>query len=406
MTQPENTFAQHDFKKDFPFLNRQVDGMDIVYLDNAATSLKPQSVIDAVSRYYSEVSTNVHRGKSYIMEEASNVYEQTRYKVAEFLRCNGNEVVFCKNTTEAINLVSQGLTYERDDWVLTCADSHHSNFLPWQQNVRTQCVGLQENGELDLDDYYRLLKSKPALVALTHCSNVTGTYLPIEQMAAAAKEHGALVLLDAAQSAPHTALDVNLLGVDFLAFSAHKMLGPTGIGVLYGRKAVLERLKPLQWGGGMVDWVSLEETRKRKIPHRFEAGTPNISGVFGLGAALDYLKHLGMENIVQYDKFLSQYILNKLSQFDALKPIGSLDKPRSAAVSFAIEGVAELDDLSRMLSDSYGIICRTGHLCAQPLVDAVAGNQVMRVSGYFYTTLREIDYFFDALEELLSFTQY
>lgn len=401
---PEKFFPEIDFKKDFPFLNRQVDNMDIVYLDSAATSLKPRPVIDAISHYYSNVSTNVHRGKSYVTEEASNVYEQTRYKVADLLRCSGNEIVFCKNTTEAINIVSQGLDYQPNDWVLICSDAHHSNFLPWQQNTRTQCVGLREDGTLDLDEYYRLLKDKPALVAITHCSNVTGLYLPITEMATAAKEHGALVLLDAAQSAPHTALDVRALQVDFLALSAHKMLGPTGLGILYGRQEALEKLKPHQWGGGMVDWVSIEETRKRKIPHRFEAGTPNISGVFGFGAALDYLKQLGMENIAQYDLFLSQYILDRFKMVDGLRLIGPEEGSRSAVISFAIEGMKELDDLSRMLSDSYGIICRTGHLCAQPLVNAMTDGQVMRVSGYMYTSTKDIDYFFNSLAELINYT--
>ncbi|OHU85159.1 cysteine desulfurase [Pseudoalteromonas amylolytica] len=392
-----------DLRDDFPFLSRQIDGVDVVYLDSAATSLKPNCVIEAITHFYQNVATNVHRGKSYVTEEASNIYEQTRYKVANFIRCSGNEVVFCKNTTEAINMVALGLELDSDDWILVCSDAHHSNFLPWQQNAKTRYVGLLDDGSLDLETYYKLLEEKPKLAAITHCSNATGLYLPVKEMIEAAHKHGVLTLMDAAQSIPHKAIDVQSLDVDFMAFSAHKVLGPTGLGILYGKKALLEELKPMQWGGGMVDWVALDNTQTRKLPHRLEAGTPNISAVFGFNAALDYIDKLGMENIEKYDNFLSDYIVSKILENKRLTIIGGVGHARSSTTSFSIQGVSNLDDLSRILSDSYGIICRTGHLCAQPLVSAVAGEQVMRISAYVYTTTEDIDFFFNSLSEILDF---
>jgi len=398
-----NAMQSFDLRDDFPFLSRQIDGVDVVYLDSAATSLKPNCVIEAITHFYQNVATNVHRGKSYVTEEASNIYEQTRYKVANFIRCSGNEVVFCKNTTEAINMVALGLELDSDDWILVCSDAHHSNFLPWQQNAKTRYVGLLDDGSLDLETYYKLLEEKPKLAAITHCSNATGLYLPVKEMIEAAHKHDVLILMDAAQSIPHKAIDVQSLDVDFMAFSAHKVLGPTGLGVLYGKKALLEDLKPMHWGGGMVDWVALDDTKTRKLPHRLEAGTPNISAVFGFNAALDYNGKLGMENIEKYDNFLSDYIVCKIVKNKRLIIMGGIGHARSSTTSFSIQGVSNLDDLSRILSDSYGIICRTGHLCAQPLVSAVAGEQVMRISAYVYTTTEDIDYFFNSLSEILDF---
>jgi cysteine desulfurase/selenocysteine lyase len=398
-----NAMQSFDLRDDFPFLSRQIDGVDVVYLDSAATSLKPNCVIEAITHFYQNVATNVHRGKSYVTEEASNIYEQTRYKVANFIRCSGNEVVFCKNTTEAINMVALGLELDSDDWILVCSDAHHSNFLPWQQNAKTRYVGLLDDGSLDLETYYKLLEEKPKLAAITHCSNATGLYLPVKKMIEAAHKHDVLILMDAAQSIPHKAIDVQSLDVDFMAFSAHKVLGPTGLGVLYGKKALLEDLKPMHWGGGMVDWVALDHTQTRKLPHRLEAGTPNISAVFGFNAALDYIGKLGMENIEKYDNFLSDYIVCKIVKNKRLIIMGGIGHARSSTTSFSIQGVSNLDDLSRILSDSYGIICRTGHLCAQPLVSAVAGEQVMRISAYVYTTTEDIDYFFNSLSEILDF---
>lgn len=393
-------------RPDFPGLTALVDGREVTYLDSAATSLKPQSMIDAVNEYYSGVSSNVHRGKSYALELVSNRYEQARYRTAELLSCSGNEVVFLRNTTEANNVIASGLNLSKNDTVLVCADSHHSHLLPWEGRASVKWARLTDNGALDLAHFYELLETeKPKVVAITHCSNVTGVYNPVKEMIAAAKAVGAITVVDAAQSVPHRKVNVKELDVDFLTFSAHKMLGPTGIGVLYGKAEQLEALAPMNLGGGMVDWVDYEGFRLRKIPHRFEAGTPHISGAYGLGAAIDYLNEVGLDNVDAHDRHLSQVMMNLAQKRDYLHIVNpDTDLDRGAVVTFKIKSVDSLDDIARVLSDSYGIMCRTGHLCAQPYIDTTAaGAQVMRISGYFYNAQEEVERFFDALDELNGF---
>ena len=391
-------------RADFPGLKSEIDGRPITYLDSAATSLKPQAMIDAVVDYYSGVSSNVHRGKSYAIELVSNKFERARYRTAELISCSGNEIVFVKNTTEAINLVAGGLQLSKDDTVLICADSHHSQQLPWIARANTQSVNLLPEGGLDLDDYKAKLKNNPKVVALTHCSNVTGVYNPIKEMATLAKEHGAIVVVDAAQSIPHKRVSVLELDVDFLTFSPHKMLGPTGIGVLYGKKEMLEKLEPVNFGGGMVDWVEIDSFRLRKLPHRLEAGTPNIAGVLGLGAAIDYINSIGIDNINAYDKFLSDKLMSLAGERDYLKILHpDPNAERSAVLSFSVPGAPKLDDTARVLSDTYGIMCRNGHLCAQPYIDQIAGSHVMRISVYLYNNVSEIEHFFSAMDDISAF---
>lgn len=390
-------------RQDFPGIRAEIDGRKITYLDSAATSLKPQRVIDAISEYYSGVSSNVHRGKGYAIELVSNKFERARYRVAELLSCSGNEIVFVKNTTEAVNLVASGLGLTKDDTVLICADSHHSNLLPWVAHAKTEVVNLLPEGGLDLEDYKSKIKKHPKLVAITHCSNVTGVYNPVKEMISLAREHGVLTLLDAAQSVPHKQVNVVDLNVDFLTFSAHKSLGPTGLGVLYGRKEMLEKLTPSQFGGGMVDWVELDNFRLRKLPHRLEAGTPHIAGVLGLGAAIDYMNSVGIGNIEAYDKHLGKMMFQYAEQRDYLKIVNSdPNAERGAVLSVWIPSTPKLDDVARVLSDTYGIMCRNGHLCAQPYIDQIASSQVLRISGYLYNNESEIEHFFSALDDISS----
>lgn len=391
-------------REDFPVLRRTLDGHPVVYLDNAATSLKPQAVLDAVVHYYSSVGANIHRGKHALSEEASTVYELVRYRVAEFLGAHANEVVFAKNATEALNIVAAGLGLTEDDVVVVPLDAHHSNFLPWADRCRVEIVPLTPQGLPDLERYGQLLAAGPRVVALNHCSNVTGIYSPVREMAHLARQAGATVVIDAAQSAPHRRLDVQDLAADFVAFSAHKMLGPTGLGVLYGRVEAFETLRVTSLGGGTVDWVTSEHFTLRKLPHRFEAGTPDIAAVYGFGAALDYLEDLGMDAVAEHDRRLARVLYEEAAARPYLRVLcsprhgdGAVD--RAAVLSFELPGCPRLGDLARILSDSYGVMCRTGHMCSQPLVDTLAGGQVLRLSAYLYNDEREIQAAFAAVDD-------
>lgn len=392
---------QEKFKRDFPGLSKELDGSPVTYLDNAATSLKPVAMVEAVQEYYLGVSTNIHRGKHFAIEEVSDRYEQARYKVAELIGCHGNEVVFLRNTTEAVNLVASGLDISPDDDIVVFSDSHHSNMLPWLSRGKVHFVKFSVQGTIDWEHYQALLQLKPKMVAMTSCSNVTGIYIPLQQAVSMAKEVGAMVLVDAAQTIPHRRINVSELGIDFMAFSAHKMLGPTGIGVLYGKSDYLDQLQPNNLGGGMVDWVELGEYRLRKIPHRFEAGTPHISGAYGLGAAIDYLNQIGYSNIQQDDREMGRFMLEQALARDYLQVVNpDPQADRGAVVSVSIPGKENLDEFARILSDSYGIMCRNGHLCAQPYIDAVGTGQVLRASAYFYTSKDAVMKFFTSLDEI------
>lgn len=392
---------------DFPVLERLIDGRNITYLDSAATSLKPYSVIDAMSNYYSQNGVNIHRGKYYLSEEASDAYERVRYSIAQYLGAYGNEIVFTKGTTEALNLVAHGLDLKKDDVVVGFLDSHHAQLLPWRRFADLKLVNMDSEGGINLEHYHELLKLKPKVVVLTHCSNVTGNVSPIEQMAIAAKEAcDAIVVVDAAQSIPHPHLriDVAKLPVDFVAFSGHKMLGPTGVGCLYGKSEMLNQLRPLMLGGGMVDWVDAEGSQERKIPHKFEAGTPPIASTLGLGAALSYLSKISEKDSREHTEELAGAIIKGAMERDYIQLLGSrTTKNRCAIGSLRIKGCDDLSDVARSLSDSYGIMCRTGHMCAQPVVDDQMGGEILRISAYIYNTTEEIERFYQALDELVSF---
>lgn len=392
---------QEKFKHDFPGLSKELDGEPVTYLDNASTTLKPLAMVEALQEYYLGVSSNIHRGKHFAIEEVSNRYEQTRYKVAELIACHGNEVVFVRNTTEGVNLVASGLDFASEDHVVIFSDAHHSNMLPWLGKGTVHHVRFSDSGAIDWDHYESLLKLSPKVVAMTSCSNVTGVHIPLQQAVSMAKQAGALVVVDAAQTVPHRRINVTELGIDFMTFSAHKMLGPTGMGVLYGKQEYLNQLRPSILGGGVVDWVEVGDYRLRKIPHRFEAGTPHIAGAYGLGAAIDYLSQLGFDKLHEDDQAMGQFMLNEASQRDYLRVVNpDPQADRGGVISVSVVGQENLDDFARILSDSYGIMCRNGHLCAQPYIDAVGSGQVLRASAYFYTSKDDVRKFFNALDEI------
>jgi cysteine desulfurase/selenocysteine lyase len=390
-------------RADFPVLRREIDGTRVTYLDSAATSLKPQPVIDAMTRYYTEVSANIHRGKHMLSEEASDEFELARMRVAAFLGVRAAEVIFTANTTHALNIVAAGLDLRPDDLVLVSRDAHHSLQLPLRERSQVEWLPEHADGTIDLDACAKLCTRRPALVAITHCSNVTGRYAPVAALAALAREHGALTVVDAAQAVPHRRVSLPELGADAIAFSAHKMLGPTGIGVLALRQELAGRLHPTALGGGTVDWVDLDHWVLRRPPHRYEAGTPHIAGAYGLRAAIDYLETLGMADIADHDRWLAELLYTEAAKRPYLTVLHPGPADRSATLSATVRDIDDLTELARALSDSYGIMCRSGHLCAQPFVDNLAGTPVLRLSAYLYNTPDDIHLAFTALDELHPF---
>ncbi|MGC1283802.1 MAG: aminotransferase class V-fold PLP-dependent enzyme [Streptosporangiaceae bacterium] len=387
-------------RPDFPLLQTTVDGNRIVYLDNAATSLTPRQVTDEMARFYHQVGANVHRGKHFLSEQASNDFEEVRALVAQFTGFQSNEVVFTANATASINMIAAGLQLTPDQVVLVPFDSHHSAMLPWRRCADVRYLPVDRDGLVELDRFAELLRSRPAVVMLNHCSNVSGAYAPVHQMAAMAKEAGALTVVDAAQSIGHRS--VRDEHFDFLAFSAHKMLGPTGIGVLCGRYQHLSRLQPTSLGGGTVDWVDTERYEIRKVPHALEAGTPDIAGAYGLGAAVRYLTSIGHEALADHDRAFGAALTAEAlcrPYLRVLGPCGGAD--RGAILSFTVDGVHNLKEIAKILSDSYGVMCRTGHMCAQPFVDRFTDDEVLRVSGYVYNDHDDISLLFSALDAVV-----
>ena len=400
MTMTTSTSTWATVRADFPVLNRTVDGVPVVYLDSAATSLKPTVVTEAITHYYTDVSANIHRGKHMLSEEASDTYEAARHRVAEFVGARTEGVVFTSGTTYGLNLVAAGLGLSQESLVLVGADTHHSQQLPWRHHARTEFIPVGADGAVDLDRYAELLRARPAVVAINHCSNVSGSYAPVATMARMAREHGALTVLDAAQSVSHRSMDFADLGVDALAFSAHKMLGPTGIGVLVLSPELADRLPPLTHGGGMVDWVDPDSVVWRRAPHRFEAGTPHIAGAYGLHAAVGYLQRLGMDRVAEHDRAMGALMTQQAQQRDYLSVLGPLSGDRGGILSVAVRGCSDLTEMARILSDSYGVMCRTGHHCAQPFVSQFGLGQVLRMSAHVYTSEDDISAGFQALDEV------
>lgn len=381
----------------FPLLRRQVNGKPLVYLDNAATSQKPQVVIDAMIRYYYEENSNIHRGVHYLSERATEAYEAARVKVQRFLNARSiKEVIFVRGTTEAINLVASSYgrkVLKADDEVLISAMEHHSNIVPWQlvceeKGARLRVIPMNDAGELLLDEYEKLLNERTKIVAVTHVSNALGTVNPIKQMVAIAHARGIPVLVDGAQAVPHMKVDVQNLDCDFYAFSAHKMFGPTGVGILYGREELLEAMPPYQGGGDMIKSVTFEKTIFNDLPLKFEAGTPNIAGGIGLGAAIDYMNAMDMSAVMAYEHELLEYATSKLLEIPGLRIIGTA-KEKAGVISFVLEGVHP-HDIGTIL-DYEGVAIRTGHHCAQPVMQRFGVPATARASFAFYNTKDEVD---------------
>jgi cysteine desulfurase/selenocysteine lyase len=394
-------------RADFPILKRKIGGKPLVYLDSAATSQKPEVVINAIDRYYREYNANVHRGVHRLNEEATIAFEQSREEFARFIGAKtSKEIVFVRNATEALNLVV--LSWARanlksGDRILLTELEHHSNIVPWQmlanaKGLKLDYVKICDDGVLDCESFERLIKESPRVLSLAHVSNALGTINPVREMAREAHKVGATVVVDAAQSVPHMPVDVSDLECDFLAASGHKMLAPTGIGVLYGREDLLERMEPVMGGGEMIKEVHLQDARWNDLPWKFEAGTPNIEGAIGLRAAVDYLSKLGMQNVREHEKDITRYALERLADVKGLVLYGTREiEKRGAAISFNL-GDIHAHDLATVL-DTQGIAIRSGHHCAQPLMERLKVPATSRASFYIYNTKREVDILVRALEK-------
>lgn len=396
---PASGLEIEKIRADFPILQREVSpGVPLVYLDSTATAQKPVRVIEAMDRYYRHTNANIHRGVHRLAEEATEDYEGAREKIRRFINARSSrEIVFTRNTTEAINLVAQTYgrsTLQAGDLVILSEMEHHSNLVPWQmlaaeKNISLAFIPVLESGLLDLTVFRELLERKPKLVAFTQMSNVLGTIPPAKEMISWAHQAGAVVLLDGAQSVPHFVVDVVDLDVDFLAFSGHKMCGPTGIGVLYGKEKYLEKMPPFLGGGDMIRKVFLQTFTPNELPHKFEAGTPAIAEAIGLGAAVDYLTEIGMDKIAAHEHELTRHAWQQLSAIPALKIFGSDPNNRGGVISFSIEGIHP-HDVAQIL-DEDGIAVRAGHHCAMPLHQKFNLPATSRASFYLYNTREEVD---------------
>ena len=386
-------------KGDFPILSREIKpGIPLIYLDSAATSQKPTAVIKAMNDYYEQSNANIHRGIHHLAEEATYAYESAREKIARFINApSPDQLIFTRNTTEAINLVA--FTWGRSnlaagDHILLTEMEHHSNLVPWQLlaselGLILDFIPVTPDGLLDLDDYHTLLKREPKLLGITHMSNVLGTINPIKEILAEAKSVGAITLVDGAQAVPHFPVDLNQIDADFYAFSAHKMIGPTGIGALYGRHDLLEEMPPFMGGGEMIKRVDLRSFKSNDLPYKFEAGTPAIAEGIGFGAAVDYLLSVGMDKIEEHEHKLTKYTLEKIKEIPDLTVLGPSGNKKGAVVAFFIKGI-HAHDVAQIL-DSLGIAVRAGHHCAQPLHTKFDLPATTRASMYLYNTTEDID---------------
>ena len=380
----------------FPLLHQKVNGENLVYFDNGASTQKPQVVIDAIAQYYSNNKANIHRGVHYLSQKATDKFEETRDTVQAFINANKScEIIFTKGTTDSINLVANGYRsmLNKGDDIIISEMEHHSNIVPWQMccevsGATLKVIPILDNGDLDMDAFENLLSEKTKLVAVTHISNALGTINPMEKLIALTHKVGAKILIDGAQATPHTLVDVQGLDVDFYCFSAHKMYGPTGVGVLYGKEALLNELPPYQGGGEMIKEVSFEKTTYADLPHKFEAGTPNIAGVIAFKAAMDFITDLGISTIAKHEDTLVQYATKQLLTISGMQFIGEAKK-RAALVSFNIEGLHPYD--IGVLLDKMGIAIRTGHHCAQPIMEHYKVSGTARMSFAIYNTKEEID---------------
>ena len=391
-------------RADFPILSQKVNGKPLVYFDNGATSQKPKVVIDAITKYYEEINANIHRGVHTLSQLATDAYEVSRGKIQHHINAKfSHEVIFTSGTTHAINAIANGFASILivGDEVLVSALEHHSNIVPWQMlcertGATLKVIPMNENGELILSDFDKLLSEKTKIVTVNHISNALGTINPIEYMIEKAHQVGAAILIDGAQAVPHLKPDVQALDCDFYVFSGHKICGSTGVGILYGKEEWLRKLPPYQGGGEMIATVSFEKTTYADLPHKFEAGTPNIEGGIVLGTAIDYLNEIGFENIAAYEHELLDYATAKLLEIEGLKIFGTA-KEKTSVISFNIDGIHPYD--IGTIIDKLGIAVRTGHHCAQPIMDFYKIPGTIRASFAFYNTKEEIDIFVGAVQK-------
>ncbi len=401
-----NMYDINKIREDFPILGREVYGKPLVYFDNAATTQKPRQVVEAITNEYYNVNANVHRGVHYLSQKATDLHEEAREKVRRFINARStNEVIFTRGTTEGLNLVASSFSdafMQEGDEVIVSTMEHHSNIVPWQlqaakKGISIRVIPMSDKGELDLEAYAKMFNERTKIVSVTHVSNVLGTVNPVKEMIRIAHEHDVPFMVDGAQSTPHFAVDVQDLDCDFLAFSGHKMYGPTGVGVLYGKEAWLDRIPPYQGGGEMIESVSFEKTVFEKLPFKFEAGTPDYVATHGLATAIDYLTALGMDNIQKHEQELTKYAMQKMDEIDGMRIFGRSEH-KDAVVSFLVGNIHHLD--MGTLLDRLGIAVRTGHHCAQPLMIRLGIQGTVRASFALYNTKEEIDVLVDGIRRV------
>ena len=403
------SYDLEQIRQDFPILQRQVYGRPLVYLDNGATTQKPRCVVEAMTEEYYNVNANVHRGVHFLSQKATDLHEQSRETVRRFLNANSvNEIIFTRGTTESMNLVascfSEAFMHEGDEVIISTLE-HHSNIVPWQlaqnrKGIKLRVIPITDEGNICLDEYEKLFTNRTRIVSVAHVSNVLGTINPVKEMIEIAHAHGVPVLIDGAQSTPHMAVDVQQLDCDFFAFSGHKMYGPTGVGVLYGREKWLDRLPPYMGGGEMIKRVSFEQTTFNELPYKFEAGTPDYIATTGLAQAIDYVCQLGMDNIEAHERDLAQYAVSRLQQIPGMHLYGPMAYGAEGAgpLSFNVEGIHHLD--MGTLLDRLGVAVRTGHHCAEPLMHRLGVDGTVRASFGLYNTRAEIDVLVSSIERV------
>ena len=403
-----NNFPLTKIRDDFPILKSRINNHQLVYFDNAATTQKPQSVIDGISNYYKSYNANIHRGIHSLAEKATEEFEETRSLVKEFINASSeNEIIFTRGTTEGINLISSSLSkfyFNEGDEIIISEMEHHSNIVPWQMiadenKLNLKVINVSENGEIDMDHFKSLISEKTKLISIVYISNTLGTINPVKKIIEKCKENNILSVVDGAQSSAHKKIDVTDLNCDFYVFSAHKMYGPTGVGVVYGKEEILEKMPPYMGGGEMIKDVSFSNTSYNNLPYKFEAGTPNIGDVIGFKEAINYIKNIGIDNIETYEISLKKYTEDALKKIDGIKVVGTA-KDKVGIFSFTTEKVHYYD--LGLLLDAKGIALRTGHHCTQPLMDKYSLDGTARLSLAIYNSTEEVDYFVESLSNLIK----
>ena len=406
----KDMYNVNEIRNDFPILNRKVYGKPLIYLDNAATTQKPRSVVEAMTEEYYNVNANVHRGVHYLSQQATDLHEEARETVRNFINAHStSEVIFTRGTTESANLIVSSFTdafMNEGDEVIISAMEHHSNIVPWQlqaakRGIAIKVIPMNDDGTLNIEEYGKLFSEKTKIVSVTHVSNVLGTVNPVDEIIRIAHDHGVPVMIDGAQSTPHFTVDVQALDCEFFTFSGHKIYGPTGIGVLYGKEDWLDRLPPYQGGGEMIESVTFEKTVFECLPFKFEAGTPDYVATHGLAKALEYVTAIGMENITRHEKELTRYAMERMKEIEGMKIFGPADvEKKDAVISFQLRDIHHLD--MGTLLDRLGIAIRTGHHCAQPLMDRLRIAGTARASFALYNTKEEVDAFVKGIARIAT----